>query len=288
MIGNELVVNGLRLLFKPSVFLIGHTAIDEAGLADFLESEGVPEWSTDSELPAQILPEVAGRVCYLSYAKPRPGGNRAYLNNIIETGHHSVLEHTQWTFAVTGVSRSLSHELVRHRHTSPSQLSQRYVDESACRFVVPPFMQKEVADWVADYLGGRVEWSADIDCSLAQSWLDSLILARETYGTLTERLLEKVQAEYPDLSKTDARKMARQTARSVLPNATETKLVITGNARAWRHFIGLRASVHAEDEIRLLALAIFEQLKATAPTIFGDFTRRETSGKVELVTDNIF
>lgn len=280
--------NDLSLIFAPSVHLIGHSQVNEEGLRDFLAEEDAPDWHTDTDLPAQVLPEVAGRVCYMSYSKPRPGGNAAYLRNIVETGHHSVLEHTQWTFAVTGISRSLSHELVRHRHLSPSQLSQRYVDESACRFVVPPFIHEEVAKFVNAYNSGRVVWEDD-PC-VGDIWLRTLEFTRDNYCLLVDKLSQKVAAEFPDLPRTEARKMARQTARSLLPNATETKIVITGNARAWRHFTGLRANTHAEDEIRILALAIFKKMQETAPNIFYDFEPRThpASGKTELTTPNIF
>lgn len=285
---DALSFNDLSLIFAPSVHLIGHSSVCEEGLRAFLAEEDAPDWHTDTDLPAQVLPEVAGRVCYMSYSKPRPGGNAAYLKNIVETGHHSVLEHTQWTFAVTGVSRSLSHELVRHRHLSPSQLSQRYVDESACRFVVPPFIQEEVRQFVADYHAGRVAWGDEP--GIADVWLRTLEFTRDNYCLLVGLLAAKVARECHGLPATEARKTARQTARSLLPNATETKMVLTGNARSWRHFTGLRASAHADDEIRLLALKVFEALRATAPNIFYDFEpgADPASGKAELKTPNIF
>ncbi len=290
---NLLTIEGASLVTEPSIYLLGHSAVCNEGLQQFLADEDVSDWSTDTDLPAQVLPEVAGRLCYMSYKNPRPGGNEAYLRNIVETGHHSVLEHTQWTFAVTGVSRSLANELVRHRHLSPSQLSQRYVDESACRFVVPPFIRAEVEEFVYWYNRGAFPWPLDLsnygETEMVADWLSCVISERERYGRLTEYLLKKVQAEKPDLSKTDARKIARQTARSVLPNATETKIVITGNARSWRHFTGLRASLHADDEIRILALLIFDELKKTAPSIFYDFEpNADSDGRVHLSTSNIF
>ena len=89
-------------------------------------------------MAGQKLVEVAGRLCYTSYARPRPGGNATYIGHILEVGHGSVLEHAVFNFIITGVSRSFTHELVRHRAGwSYSQLSQRFVDESACAFVEP-------------------------------------------------------------------------------------------------------------------------------------------------------
>src|SRR5205085_10734218 len=92
----------------------------------------------DTEIAGEKLAEIAGRVCYLSFARPRPGGNQAYLGHILEVGHGSVLEHAVWNFVFTGVSRTLTHELVRHRTgMGYSQLSQRYVDESVAEYVEP-------------------------------------------------------------------------------------------------------------------------------------------------------
>src|SRR3954451_3069998 len=127
-----------RIIREPSVRLVGRLTIDEGELSAFLEDEGVESWKTDTDLAAQKLVEVAGRLCYKSYARPRPGGNAAYIGHILEVGHGSVLEHAVFNFIITGVSRSFTHELVRHRAGfGYSQLSQRFVDESKCSFVEP-------------------------------------------------------------------------------------------------------------------------------------------------------
>ncbi|HEX8200251.1 MAG TPA: FAD-dependent thymidylate synthase [Isosphaeraceae bacterium] len=103
------------VLRDPRVYLVGRQEIGEADLARFLADEGVERWTTDTEVAGQKLVEVAGRLCYTSYARPRPGGNAAYIGHILEVGHGSVLEHAVFNFIITGVSRSLTHELVRHR-----------------------------------------------------------------------------------------------------------------------------------------------------------------------------
>src|SRR5690606_6234870 len=111
------------------------------------------QWSSDSDVPAERIAEFAGRVCYLSFGPDAgfEGGhrliagrttNREYLANILKVRHGSVLEHGVWTFLFEGVSRALTHELVRHRHFSYSQLSQRYVDESDVGFVLPPEIEE--------------------------------------------------------------------------------------------------------------------------------------------------
>ena len=88
---------------------------DSAEIDRFLSDHGVDHWSPTPKRPGQKLTEIAGRICYMSFAKPRPGGNSAYLRNIIEVGHGSVLEHATFNLVITGVSRSFTHELIRHR-----------------------------------------------------------------------------------------------------------------------------------------------------------------------------
>jgi thymidylate synthase (FAD) len=154
-----------------------------------------------------------------------------------------------WSFLVTGVSRSFTHELIRHRHFSYSQLSQRYVDESDSDYVEP--------DVIA------------ADAELHRAWTEAVNASRTAY----DRLVKGLETRFTDIpDKTLRRKMARQAARSVLPNATETKIFITGNARALRHFIELRGSEHAEVEIRKVAVALLRILQKEAPNVFGDYT----------------
>src|SRR5438552_1685633 len=237
----------IRILREPTVYLVGRQTLEDTELDRFLADHGV-SWQTDTEVAGEYLAEVAGRLCYMSFLKPRPGGNETYLAHIREVGHGSVLEHAVWNFVFTGCSRSLTHELVRHRHFGFSQLSQRYVDESVAEYVEP--------DCIAE------------DAELHRLWLDAVAYSHQAYLKLTEKLLGKFQEE-PD--RTLRRKMARQAARSVLPNATETKIFVTGNARAWRHFIEMRASRHAEVEIRKLAVKVLQILQHEAPHIFGDY-----------------
>src|SRR5947199_2647923 len=105
----------IRVLREPTVYVLGRQQVDDAEVDRFLADHGV-SWQTDTEVAAEYLAETAGRVCYMSFAKPRPGGNRTYLKHILEVGHGSVTEHGVWNFIFTGCSRSLTHELIRHRH----------------------------------------------------------------------------------------------------------------------------------------------------------------------------
>ena len=239
----------IRILREPTVYLLGRQTVDASELDRFLADHGVSTWQTDTEIAGEKLTEVAGRVCYMSFQRPRPGGNKTYLGHILEVGHGSVLEHAVWNFVFTGVSRTLTHELIRHRAgTGFSQLSQRYVDESVAEYVEP--------DVIAD------------DPEMHRLWLDAVGHAHQAYLKLVEKLTEHYKDE-PD--KTLRRKLARQAARSVLPNATETKIFYTANARALRHFIEMRASRHAEVEIRKLAVQVLKIMQAEAPNIFGDY-----------------
>lgn len=238
----------IRVIREPTVYLVGRQTIADAAIAQFLADHGV-SWQTDTEVAGEYLAEVAGRVCYMSFAKPRPGGNQVYLEHIREVGHGSVLEHAVWNFVFTGVSRALTHELVRHRAGfGYSQLSQRYVDESVAEYVEPDCIAR--------------------DPELHRLWLDAVAHSHQTYMKLAEKLQDAFQDE-PD--RTQRRKLARQAARSVLPNATETKIFVTANARALRHFIELRANRFAEVEIRKLAVQVLRLLQQEAPHIFADY-----------------
>jgi thymidylate synthase (FAD) len=238
----------IRVIREPTVYLVGRQTVDDAALDRFLNDHGVA-WQTDTEVAAEYLAEVAGRVCYMSFARPRPGGNKTYLGHILEVGHGSVLEHAVWNFIFVGVSRSLTHELVRHRAGwAYSQLSQRYVDESVAEYVEP--------DCIA------------ADPELHRLWLEAVAQSHQAYMKLAEKLQESFKDE-PD--RTLRRKLARQAARSVLPNATETKIFVSANARALRHFIEMRASRHAEVEIRKLAVRVLEIMQQEAPHLFGDY-----------------
>ncbi|WP_099040291.1 FAD-dependent thymidylate synthase [Mycobacterium neglectum] len=218
---------------------------------DFVVPPDVP-WTTDAD-GGPALVEFAGRACYQSWSKPNPrtATNAAYLRHIIDVGHFSVLEHASVSFYITGISRSATHELIRHRHFSYSQLSQRYVPEHDSQVVLPPGMED--------------------DPELAEIFATAADASRAAYTELLGRLEAKLGSQSGDRSALLRRKQARQAARAVLPNATETRIVVTGNYRAWRHFIAMRASEHADIEIRRLAVECLRQLIDVAPQVFSDF-----------------
>lgn len=238
------------VLREPHVYLVGRQTVDEQALNAFLTDQQVERWSTDTDEAGEKLIEVAGRLCYMSFARPRPGGNHAYIHHLLEVGHGSVLEHAVFNLIITGVSRSFTHELIRHRAGfGYSQLSQRFVDESECAFVEP--------ETIAE------------DPKLHQIWLEAVQTSQRAYQALADGLAAKF-AGIED--KTLRRKKAREAARSVLPNATETKIFVTANARALRHFIEMRADPAADVEIRRVAVAVLRLLQVESPNLFGDYT----------------
>jgi thymidylate synthase (FAD) len=201
--------------------------------------------STDGER----LAEFAGRLCYMSQSNPAERTTREYLENIKRQAHGSVLEHANYSLLFEGVSRALTHELVRHRAGwAFSQLSQRYVDESDASFVVPPAM---IGDETLE-----AQWRAQIES------------AQAAYVALVAELMERY-AWVPD--RVHRRKMAREAARGVLPNSTETKIVVTANARAWRTMLALRGGEGADLEIRRLSVAAIRLMQREAPAFFSDF-----------------
>ncbi len=215
----------------------------------FLEPPHLPvTWGGEAS-GGERLAEYAGRVCYMSQANPASRSTAEYLENIKKQGHGSVLEHAVYVLLVEGISRSCSHELVRHRAGfGYSQLSQRYVDESHAAFVLPPAV-----------IG---------DETLEREWERQVALAQAAYVEAVHRLLER----YAGITdKVHRRKMAREAARSVLPNGTEVKIVVSANARAWRTMLELRTGEGAELEIRRLAVEMLRVLRADAPAFFSDF-----------------
>lgn len=232
---------------------------------EFSAPEDVP-WDTDADGGAALV-EFAGRACYQSWSKPNPrtATNASYVRHIIDVGHFSVLEHASVSFYITGISRSCTHELIRHRHFSYSQLSQRFVPENESQVVAPPGIEN--------------------DPELEEIFTAAADASRAAYAELLSRLEAKLIGDQPaGRAAVLRRKQARQAARAVLPNATETRIVVTGNYRAWRHFIAMRASEHADVEIRRLAIECLRQLVGVAPQVFSDFEITVLADGTEVAT----
>lgn len=203
---------------------------------------------TYTQSDADRLAHFAGRSCYQSWHMPNPdtSTDMGYINNIIEQGHFSVLEHASATFYVEGVSRNMTHELIRHRHLSYSELSQRYINMEDAYIMVPP----------------AVEALED------KNWAEAVGLLGRTMSEVTERYNRMVKMFNKQGIKG---KKAREAARALLPGGTETKIVVTGNHRAWRDMLHKRYSVHADAEIREFATLILKELRKIAPASYQDF-----------------
>jgi len=272
----------IRIITEPSVRVVTRQRVDYSGL-DALMGELGCQWESDAGEGPEAIPEVAGRLCYLSYPNPRPGGNAAYLRHILEAGHGRVLEHAVFGLLLTGISRSLSHELITHKAgASFSELSQRYVDCSGVAFVLPPaiYVGKKLADREIEQEGGAYSQHYHL-LDAYWRWFDACGEALMSYEYEVESLTATAPAE---LTGTERRKWARQAARSVLPNCTETKVFMTANARCLRNMIEMRASRHADAEIRNLFCKVHDVLKAEAINLFGDYERVELPDGYELVT----
>jgi thymidylate synthase (FAD) len=288
---------------RAQIYVVGRQVMPADEVQRFLDDEG-SVWITDTDNPAHRIPELAGRVCYMSFGdKQGRKDNASYLGHILQVGHGSVLEHSVFSLLFTGISRSLTHELIRHRAGfGYSQLSQRYVDESEANFIVPPALQgdQQLEKKLQEFCDASLKVYGELTEALAEKYAtpeglvdfamrEEMLVEGETGKfSLDEAVSGKnglTADEWRELVRTDPdatkafkkmtvrarRKSAREAARAVLPNATETKIFVTGNARAWRHFIELRGDIHAEAEIRALACDVCRIMKKEAPNLFGDY-----------------
>lgn len=190
-------------------------------------------WHTPE--PERVV-AMAARLCYspvgaAELAETMSDGEiKRLVEKIVGLGHASTLEHASFTFAIEGVSRVLTHQLVRHRIASYSQQSQRYVEERDFAYITPP----SVAEIPA---------------------------ARKTF----EELMRQIRRAYGELVSLGVHK---EDVRYCLANAAETKIVVTMNARALQNFFALRCCERAQWEIRALANEMLEQAKKVAPILF--------------------
>jgi thymidylate synthase (FAD) len=233
---------------SAKIHLLARPAFDIDSFLVFLEGQGCDWRRSASATQAEEIVEIAGRVCYMSFGERQsPRDNSEYLRNLINSGHESVLEHVSWTFLIEGVSRAFTHQLVRHRPGwAYSQLSQQYHDEAGATFVRP----EELRDHPEAY----AEWSKAVEqCRAAYIRLMDILNLTDGHGKERSRSIRSV-------------------ARSVLPNATETKIVVTANARALRHFLKVRGSIEGDSEMRIFSAELLKMLRAEAPSLFGDFS----------------
>ncbi len=201
----------------------------------------MPETSLKVELLSHtpepdLTAATAGHICYANATidelkkKVTPDYAKKLISHLVEAGHFSVLEHVSFTFGIEGISRACSHQLVRHRIASYSQQSQRYVDEESFNYIVPPKIKSNP--------------------SALKKFTDSIESSRKAYVEMLEI-------------------SPKEDARFLLPNAAETRIVVTMNTRSLYNFFEHRLCTRAQWEIRQLAEAMLEECKKVAPLLFN-------------------
>lgn len=260
--------NGIRYFENPCIWEIGNTKIGwdqlekyklkfDLSLKNHLEFGAMehfvqqtmdgnyaphPSYSDEiEEVHETLICEFFGRHCYMSFNDSSvTKSHMEYMQNIINRRDFSLLEHFTISFIIRGVSRGLTHELVRHRHLSPSQLSTRYVDEKWFYFVLPP-MEKDLESFTSE-------------CAYSLS--------------LYKRKLQEGIARLPEtMDAKTRRKTARGFARQYLPHCLEAPICLTGNARAWREMLEKRYDPQAETEIYNLAKLLTYYINEKYPAI---------------------
>jgi thymidylate synthase (FAD) len=245
---------GYQETMRPGIALMSKLSFHYGGLEDFLA--GFPEKLGFSDFlldDSSMLPDssqairVAGPLCYMSFGPNRTKNkdSQKYINHLKEMGHWSVFRHAIFGFVFWGISRSVTHELVRHDFLEPSQTSQRYTTKDTLRFVERPEYQ-------------------DHD-TLHQLFINHIDHISKSYGDLEDSIRKEEQ--FPK-----SRKNRQQAARGILSNVVEAPIYVTANANAWRHFIDVRANYGADPEIRYLALLTLACLHHVDPLIFGDYS----------------
>lgn len=234
-------------IVSPKIELIASTALTNRGGGWWPKIEDWMRLDPDAT-DAECLVEEAGRGCYESWDKPNPktARNADYIRRTaFEMQHGSILEHASATFRFSGVSRAWLTEMERHRHLSWSVVSQRYVGANTFGVVMPPALR------AGDDAGGKDIWESEVAASFEayDGWCADLALQG-----------------FP-------RKQAREAARSVLPNCTEVRGVVTGNLRAWANIIPLRASEGADAEMQEVTRLILEAVTPVAPAIFNEVAK---------------
>ncbi len=242
------------LLSAPQVVLIARPQF--LGVPDAL---GSPRDDQDQGAGPERLIEACGRVCYDSYGLGRDSEH--YHEHLQQVGHGSVTEHATWSFYLAGVSRGLTHELVRHRvGMAYAQRSTRYVDESESPWVLPPLFRAQPED------------APELAALKAQGRAELAEVRRRAasgYARLMDLGDEILRLQAPDLSRTDRRKAVRGAARGTLGQSLETRIIFSANLRALLHICQMRCVRYAEAEIRIVAARLIDLMREEAPRYFA-------------------
>jgi len=226
------------------IYTISRPSFDSEEFLIALQQEGTSWKRSPNAKEAEELIEVAGRLCYFSFGDSQSKkSNAEFIRNVMKMGHNSLLEHVSWTFLITGISRSLTHQLVRHRvGITFSQLSQQFHDETDAKFIEP--------EQLKDYP------------ELQSFWENAVNSSKQAYT--------KMKQTFESSGEIEDKNTIRSIARSLLPNSTETKLVMTANARELRHLIKLRGRRCCDYEMRRFIAGLLEKLKNESSVLFSD------------------
>jgi thymidylate synthase (FAD) len=264
-------------------FIIAETWIDFLALDEMLMHLGAGGWGTDSSNDAEILTEVAGRLCYKSFnTELNPNitrvreGNKQYLANVMKQKHGSIFEHATVTLALLDVSRVLTHELVRHRPgVGFSQESQRFVRLDTFDMYIPDLTDafSELYDHLPERQMSKEDW--------VQNTQAKYIEALETVkGKATDELGDLIQGMGLDEAGVPfhVKKSITSALRRFIPSGVNTNIIITTNHRMWRHIIENRTAPGAEQEIVEVFGAVAEMFLVRYPNIYQDMIKYHVEG----------
>lgn len=245
-------------IVERKIYLLAQSKPERMGPGPDMENaqyDHIPAdaWTEQDTFPTQAnVMEFAGRLCYDAFGRKREETReiRDYLGNIMDQVHLSVLEHSSFTFLLKNVSRAATHEIVRHRHLSFSQESQRFVHGRKRDVVLPEKMAQEGVDFT--------EAEKEI-------LTDAFVWNENMYRNLKEQGF--------------THKEAAEAARSLLPNAAATNIVVTGNARSWKEFIEKRIAPGADAELQAISREILEHLENVLPEVFDEEARSHWDGE---------
>ena len=200
--------------------------------------------------PADAVVEFAGRACYDSFADKdsRTASTDAFLHHVIDTGNLALLEHASATLYMQGISMATGHEITRHRDFSITELSQYAIPEDQKGVVVPDAVQRD--EQLQQFFKHAIEDTAFV------------------YDELHDAVETSLESEKNALLR---KRKVWEAALALAPAARETRLVVSGNLRAWRSFIATRAGEHSGSELRAVAVRCLELLSERAPVLFDDF-----------------
>ncbi len=258
----ELSPHDIRYLRTSGVALIGQTVTALEGVRSFVNGFGIDKFDhfLNDQTPVAhgtLLSMFSGKLCYMALgeAGTQKAQAKEYIGRIKSERHGSVLEHPTYTFLIYGIDRAVTHEWVRHRvGKAYSQLSQRFVGPDKLRFCMP------------------MEHQGDEE--MENVFFEDILANRDAYQRRIE-LISKRRPDLPGESKTDKRKRFQSAARRVLANEVEAPIVISGNARAWRHVLTKRMAKGADIGIRRPSGQVLRILQRVAPETFDDFAVSE-------------